>query len=102
MFAIVRVGGKQYKVTEKEIIRVEKVEAEEGEKVDVTDVLMTHDKTTKIGQPLVDGAKVEFKVVSHGKNKKVRVFKMKAKKRYRVKQGHRQNFTRLEVVKITA
>ena len=100
MYAIVTTGGKQYKVSENDIINVEKLDVKVGEEVKL-DVLMLvdGDKVTN-GNPLVKNAEVIAEVVSHGKEDKIVVFKYKAKKNYRRKQGHRQPFTELKIVSV--
>ncbi len=101
MFAIIELGGKQYKVREKEILRIEKLETPEGQTDKVEKVLLKTDgKTTHIGTPFLAGASVEFKVLKTGLGEKVRTFKMKAKKRYKRLKGHRQPFSEVEIVKI--
>lgn len=105
MFAVIHIGGKQYKVQEKDEIRVEKVELEAGKNLKVAEVLMLGEDdgtNMKIGEPFVKGAHVECTVVEQGKGEKIRIFKMKAKKRYSVAQGHRQPYTLLKVLKISA
>ncbi len=102
MYAVIETGGKQYKVSEGDVIFVEKLGVEEGEAVTFDKVLVVADgEDVKVGAPLVDGAKVEAKVVKNGKAKKIYVFKMKRKKNYRRKKGHRQPFTKVEISKIT-
>lgn len=100
MYAIVTTGGKQYKVSQDEVINVEKLDAKVGDKINL-DVLMLvdGDKVTN-GNPLVKGAEVVAEVVEQGKEEKVVVFKYKAKKNYRRKQGHRQPFTALKIVSV--
>ena len=101
MYAIIESCGKQYKVTEGDIVFFEKLEAEEGKKVTFDKVVLTSDgEKIEIGNPYVKGVKVEGKVVSHGKAKKIIVFKMKPKKNYRRKQGHRQPYTKVEITAI--
>ncbi len=102
MFAVVDIAGHQYKVAAKDVIRVNKLEAKEGDKYVADKVLLVSDggKEVKIGAPFVSGAKVEAKVLSHGRGDKIRVFKMKPKKRYQKTQGHRQDYTELEIVKV--
>ncbi|MDH4330737.1 MAG: 50S ribosomal protein L21 [Candidatus Moranbacteria bacterium] len=101
MLAIIRTGGKQYKVKEGDKIKVEKIEEEEGKKVTFSDVLLVGDeKAVKVGAPQVKGAKVEGKVLAQKKDKKVWGIKHKAKKRYKVKFGHRQQVTEVEITKI--
>ncbi|MCD6453792.1 MAG: 50S ribosomal protein L21 [Candidatus Aminicenantes bacterium] len=103
MFAIIETGGKQYRVEEGQIIEVEKIEAGIGETVEITDVLAVgNDGDLKVGQPKLEGAKVEAKVISHKKGDKVIVFKKKAKTGYKKKRGHRQPITVLKIEKIVA
>ena len=102
VFAIVQTGGKQYKVREGDIIRVERLPAEAGAQVSLDEVLMVVGDETKIGKPLVDGASVTARVQRNAKAKKIVVFKYKAKKNYRKKTGHRQPFTELVIEKINA
>lgn len=102
MYAIIETGGKQYRVQEGEIINVEKVNVEPGQTYDADKILAVGGEGDfKVGTPVVDGAKVTLKVLSQDKAKKVIVFKYKAKKNYRRKQGHRQPFTKVVVEKIT-
>ena len=100
MYAIVTTGGKQYKVSQDEVINVEKLDAKVGDKINL-DVLMLvdGDKVTN-GNPHVKNAEVVAEVVEHGKEDKIVVFKYKAKKNYRRKQGHRQPFTALKIVSV--
>jgi large subunit ribosomal protein L21 len=101
MYAVVETGGKQYKVSEGDMISVEKIKASEGDKVVLDKVLLYSDgNELKVGAPYVDGAKVEADVVENGKGKKIVIFKFKAKKDYRKKQGHRQPYTMLKVSSI--
>lgn len=101
MFAIIELGGKQYKVREKEILRIEKSETPEGKTEKVAKVLLKTDgKTTHIGTPFLENASVEIKILKTGLGDKVRTFKMKAKKRYKRLKGHRQPFSEIEIVKI--
>ncbi len=101
MYAIIESCGKQYKVTEGDVVFFEKLDAEEGKKVTFDNVIFVSDEgKVQIGNPYVKGVKVEGKVVSHGKAKKIIVFKMKAKKNYRRKQGHRQPYTKVEITSI--
>ena len=100
MQAIFVTGGKQYKVSEGDVIFVEKLDFE-GETVEFDNVLMTIDgDNVTVGAPTVEGAKVTAKVLKNGKAKKVLVFKFKAKKNYRRRQGHRQPYTKLQIEKI--
>lgn len=101
MFAIIALGGKQYKVKEKDVIRVEKLDAAEKKNISIDEVLLvSNGKETKIGAPYVSGAAVELKILKHGRNDKVVIFKMKSKKRYKRLRGHRQPFTEVEIAKI--
>jgi len=104
MYAVLNTGGKQYKVSEGDILRVEKISAELNSTVELTDVLAVSNGEGEltIGNPVVEGAKVVAKVLAHGKAKKVVVFKFKPKKDYRKKQGHRQPFTKILIEKIEA
>ena len=104
MYAIIKTGGKQYKVSEGDILRIEKISAELNSTVELTDVLAVSNGEGEltIGNPVVEGAKVVAKVLAHGKAKKVVVFKFKPKKDYRKKQGHRQPFTKILIEKIEA
>ncbi|MDD4238088.1 MAG: 50S ribosomal protein L21 [Desulfotomaculaceae bacterium] len=103
MYAIIETGGKQYRVSEGDTLYVEKLPALAEETVEIDRVLALVDGDNfKIGAPLVDGAKVTLKVVRHGRGQKIIIFKYKAKKNYRRKQGHRQAFTQVTVEKIEA
>lgn len=101
MYAIIESCGKQYKVAEGDVVFFEKLDVEEGKKVTFDKViLVSNDGKIEVGTPNVKGVKVEGKVVSHGKGKKIRVYKYKAKKNYRRTQGHRQPYTKVEITKI--
>lgn len=101
MYAIIETCGKQYKVCEGDVIFFEKLEGEVDKKIIFDKVcLISDEKETKIGNPYVDGYKVEGKIISHGKDKKIIVFKMKPKKNYRRTQGHRQPYTKIEILSI--
>lgn len=101
MLAIIKTGGKQYKVEEGDKIKIEKIEGEEGDKVDFAEVLFLGDeKSIKIGAPFLTEIKVEGKILAQAKDKKVWGVKHKAKKRYKVKFGHRQAITEVEIVKV--
>ena len=101
MYAIIESCGKQYKVSEGDVVFFEKLDVEEGKKVTFKEVvLVSDDNKVEVGAPYVKGAKVEGKVVEHGKGKKIVVYKYKAKKNYRRTQGHRQPFTKVEITKI--
>ena len=101
MYAIIEACGKQYKVAEGDVVFFEKLDTEEGKKVTFDKVvLVSDDKKVEVGAPYVKGVKVEGKVVSHGKAKKILVYKYKAKKNYRRTQGHRQPYTKVEITSI--
>ncbi|HOC09470.1 MAG: 50S ribosomal protein L21 [Clostridiales bacterium] len=101
MYAVIETGGKQYKIQEGDILSVERLGAGEGEKVSFDKVLLVSGEDgIKVGKPYVEGAAVEGEVLFHGKGRKIIVFKYKAKKNYRKKQGHRQPFTRVKITKI--
>ncbi len=103
MYAIIQTGGKQYKVAEGDVVRVEKLAAAEGETVEFDQVLtVVKDGEVIVGKPVVEGAKVTAKVEAQGKDKKILVFKYKAKSNYRRRQGHRQPFTKVVIEKIEA
>lgn len=98
MYAIVKTGGKQYKVAQGDVLFVEKLEANEGDVVTLDQVLaVAGENGLTVGAPVVEGATVTAKVVAQGKAKKVIVYKYKAKKDYRRKQGHRQPYTKVEI-----
>lgn len=98
MYAVIEIGGKQYIVERGTTIKVEKVDVPEGEKLEIEKVLFVRmDGQNLIGNPYVEGAKVIARVLEHGKDRKIIVFKYKRKKNYRRKRGHRQLFTKVEV-----
>ena len=100
MYAIIATGGKQYKVSEGDIITIEKLGVEAGEKVTFDQVLAVSDKDLKVGDPTVKGATVEASVVKEGRGKKGIVYKYKRKTGYHNKNGHRQAFTQVKIEKI--
>lgn len=101
MYAIIESCGKQYKVSVGDIVFFEKLNAEEGKKVSFDKIiLVSDDGKVQIGNPYVKDVKVEGKIIAHGKAKKIIVFKMKPKKNYRRKQGHRQPYTKVEITAI--
>ncbi len=104
MYAVIATGGKQYRVSVGDEVFIEKMTAEEGETVTFDQVLAVSDDETglTLGQPYLEGTAVEAEVVKQGRQKKVIVFKMKAKKGYRKKSGHRQPYTRVRITKIQA
>ena len=101
MYAIIESCGRQYKVSEGDVVFFEKLDVEEGKKITFDNVVLVSDeKDVKVGSPYVKGAKVEGNVVAHGKHKKILVYKYKAKKNYRRTQGHRQPYTKIEITSI--
>ncbi|PJF41614.1 MAG: 50S ribosomal protein L21 [Phototrophicales bacterium] len=101
MYAIVRTGGRQYRAEVGQTIDVEKLPYNEGDTIELDEVLLVaNNGDVKIGQPLVEGAKVKATVVSQFKGPKIIIFKYKPKKRYRKRQGHRQHYTRLKIESI--
>ncbi len=103
MYAVVKTGGKQYKVAKDDVILVEKLTAEAGQTVDLTDVLMIGDGAdTKLGSPLIDGAAVKAEVLKQTRGEKILVFKKKRRQGYRRKKGHRQDLTALKITEILA
>ena len=103
MYAVILTGGKQYRVQQGDVIFVEKINAQADEAVTFDEVLLVgNDGETKIGTPVVEGAKVEGKVLAQVKSKKIVVYKYKAKKNERKKQGHRQPYTKVEITAINA
>ncbi len=103
MYAVVATGGKQYKVQQGDVLRVEKLAGDVGAEVAFDKVLMFSDgENVQIGQPMVEGAVVKGHIIEQGKSKKVIVFKYKRRKRYRRKQGHRQPYTAVKIDVIEA
>jgi large subunit ribosomal protein L21 len=103
MYAVIETGGKQYRVQEGDVLKVEKLPVEVGTTVEFDRVLTVVDNgAVKVGRPVLEGAKVVGKVLEQAKSKKIIVFKYKAKSNYRRKQGHRQPFTRVVIEKIEA
>ncbi len=103
MYAVIKTGGKQYKVSQGDILKVEKLDAAPGDEVEISEVLMlVNGEDVTVGKPLVDGASVRAKVLEQGRAKKVIVFKKKKRKGYKVKNGHRQPFTALEIQEVNA
>ncbi|MFZ5760800.1 MAG: 50S ribosomal protein L21 [Thermodesulfobacteriota bacterium] len=102
MYAIIRTGGKQYQVAAGERVRVEKLAGEVGDTVELSDVLLVAaGEDVRIGRPVVDGARVTARIVEQDKAKKVLVFKKKRRKGYKLRKGHRQPYTALEIKEIT-
>ena len=103
MYAVIKTGGKQYRVQQGDVIYVEKMNSQAGDQVSFDEVLLVSNETeTKIGAPVVAGAKVEGKVLGQVKAAKIIVFKYKAKKNIRKRQGHRQPYTKVEITAINA
>ena len=100
MYAIIATGGKQYRVSEGDVIYIEKIDAQIDSTVSFDVLLMGNDGDVKIGTPVVEGVKVEGKVVGQIRGEKIVVYKYKSKKNYRRKQGHRQPYTKVEITKI--
>ena len=103
MYAVIETGGKQYKVQEGDVVFIEKLEADEGSVVTFEKVLaISNEGSVTFGSPIVASASVNAKVLGHGKDKKIIIFKYKAKKNYRNKTGHRQPYTKVQIDKINA
>ncbi|MBX3611707.1 MAG: 50S ribosomal protein L21 [Hydrogenophaga sp.] len=103
MYAVIKTGGKQYRVAAGDKIKVEQIAADVGQELVFDQVLAVgNGAELKVGTPLVSGASVTVKVVAHGRHDKVRIFKMRRRKHYQKRQGHRQNFTEIEVASISA
>jgi large subunit ribosomal protein L21 len=103
MYAVVKTGGKQYRVTAGEKLKIEQIPAEVGSEIVLDQVLLVADgEAVTVGTPLVNGAQIKAKVVSQGRGEKVLIFKMRRRKHYRKSQGHRQNYTEIEILGIGA
>ena len=103
MYAVVKTGGKQYKVAPGENLKVEQIPADVGAEVILDQVLLVSEgEAVRLGQPTVAGATVKATVVAHGRGEKIRIFKMRRRKHYQKHQGHRQNYTELSVESINA
>ena len=100
MYAIIATGGKQYRVSEGDVLYIEKIDAEVDSTVSFDVLLLGNEGDVKVGTPVVEGVKVEGKVVGQIRGEKIIVFKYKSKKNYRRKQGHRQPYTKVEITKI--
>lgn len=102
MYAIIKSGGKQYRVAKDEVVKVEKLDGDAGKKVSFGDILMVSGEgKTSVGAPLVKGATVEGEIVSHGRNDKVLIVKKRRRQGYRRKKGHRQHFTAVKITGIS-
>jgi len=102
MYAIIKCGGKQYKVQEGDYLNIDLIDASPKDVVTVEEVLAVNDGELKVGTPVVDGAKVELEVIAHGKDKKVIIYKKRRRKDSKLKKGFRRQHTRVKVSKITA
>lgn len=103
MYAVIKTGGKQYRVSEGDTLRVETLDAKEGDNVDFDQVLMVGEgDDVKIGTPLLDGSRVTATVKSHGRAKKVEIIKFRRRKHHMKRMGHRQNYTEVEITGISA
>jgi len=102
MYAVIKTGGKQYRVSEGDTIRVEKLPGDVGGKVEFDQVLMVGGEKVAVGKPLVDGAKVVAEITAQDRAKKVIVFKMKRRKNYRRRYGHRQPYTEVRIQSVSA
>jgi large subunit ribosomal protein L21 len=101
MYAVIKTGGKQYRVAEGDLVRVEKIKGEIGEAVEFNEVLLVvNDEQVEIGRPVLKDSKVIGEIVAQGKGKKIIVFKSKRRKSYKKKQGHRQQYTTLKITAI--
>ncbi|MBA3581508.1 MAG: 50S ribosomal protein L21 [Gammaproteobacteria bacterium] len=102
MYAVIKTGGKQYKVSEGDTIRIEKLLANEGESIDFDDVLLIADgDTVKVGAPFINGGKVTANVTAHGRGKKIDIIKFRRRKHYRKQAGHRQHYTEVHITGIS-
>ena len=103
MYAVIKTGGKQYRIVAGEKIKVEQITADVGSEIVLDQVFMLADGSDiKIGTPLVNGAKVTATIISHGRHDKIRIFKMRRRKHYQKHQGHRQNYTEIQISGISA
>ncbi|NLP32665.1 50S ribosomal protein L21 [Oligella ureolytica] len=103
MYAVIKTGGKQYRVAPGQKLKVEQIPADIGQEISLDQVLSVGEgESLKVGSPLVEGATVTAKVLAHGRHDKVKIFKMRRRKHYRKSQGHRQNFTEIEISAVNA
>jgi large subunit ribosomal protein L21 len=103
MYAVIKTGGKQYKVAEQEILQVEKLPGEAGTTVEIADVLMLVDgENVRVGTPLIEGASVRAEIMSQGRSPKIRIIKFRRRKHYRKQQGHRQAYTEIRITAISS
>lgn len=102
MNAVIKTGGKQYRVSQGDKLNVESLVAEPGDELEMDQVLMIHDgDAVEVGKPVIEGAKVTAKVLEHGRGDKIKIVKFKRRKHYRRQMGHRQNYTRIEITGIS-
>jgi large subunit ribosomal protein L21 len=102
MYAVIKTGGKQYRVVPGEKLRVESLDADVGAELSLGNVLVIGDgEAVKVGTPLVSGAEVKAKILSHGRGDKVHIFKLRRRKHYQKHQGHRQGYTEIEITAIS-
>ena len=100
MYAVVKTGGKQYKVSVGEKLKVEQIPAELDSQIELEVLMIADGENIKVGSPVLAGAKVVAKIIAHGRGEKIRIFTMRRRKHYQKRQGHRQNFTQIEIVSI--
>ena len=101
MYAVIKTGGKQYRVAEGTVLKVEKLDVAAGESLDISDVLLiANGEEMKVGAPMIEGAKVTAEVISHGRGPKIKIIKFKRRKHHRKQMGHRQWFTELKITSI--
>ena len=102
MNAVIKTGGKQYRVSEGDKLNVETLAGEPGDELELGEVLMIHDgDSVEVGKPVLEGAKVTAKLIEHGRGDKIKIVKFKRRKHYRRQMGHRQNYTRVEITGIS-
>lgn len=101
MYAVIKTGGKQYRVAEGTVLKVERLDVAAGESLDISDVLLiANGEEMKVGAPMIEGAKVTAEVISHGRGAKIKIIKFKRRKHHRKQMGHRQWFTELKITSI--
>ena len=100
MYAVVKTGGKQYKVSVGEKLKVEQIPAELDSQIELEVLMIADGENIKVGSPVLAGAKVVAKIIAHGRGEKIRIFKMRRRKHYQKRQGHRQNFTQIKIMSI--
>lgn len=101
MYAVIKTGGKQYRVAEGTVLKVERLDVAAGESLDISDVLLiANGEEMKVGAPMIEGAKVTAEIISHGRGAKIKIIKFKRRKHHRKQMGHRQWFTELKITSI--